>query len=192
MAPTGEGNEPILQANALEKEWTAMNEANKRRATVAGPLLGNEQTKHDLGRRIRLEEFEVAPLSDGRCVGRVTLAWDSGRDFVGTAEGLDSPHGRLRCAAEATAVGLEQATNNEIELQVLAIKAVEGYGTVLVVVSCAVSGAEKRFVGSCLSEEQPSRGAVLAVLHATNRLLSREWGELTLSIPSGVASQAQA
>ena len=169
-----------------------MNEANKRRATVAGPLLGNEQTKHDLGRRIRLEELEVAPLSDGRCVGRVTLAWDSGRDFVGTAEGLDSPHGRLRCAAEATAVGLEQATNNEIELQVLAIKTVEGYGTVLVVVSCAVSGAEQRFVGSCLSEEQPSRGAVHAVLHATNRLLSREWGELSLSIPSGVASRAQA
>ena len=168
-----------------------MNEEDTLQAIVAGPLVSNEQPKRDLGRRIRLEEFEVAPLSDGRCVGRVTLAWDSGRDFVGTAEGPDSPHGRLRCAAEATAAGLEQATNNEIGLQVLAVKTVEGFGTVLVVVSCAGFGAEKRVVGSCLSEEQPT-GAVHAVLHATNRLMSQTWGESSLSIPSDVGSQAQA
>jgi len=182
----------LLSANAVEKDWTAMNEEDQLPAIVTGPSLSDEQTRRDSGRRIRLEEFEVEPLSDGRCVGRVTLAWDSGSDFVGTAEGLDSPHGRLRCAAEATAVGLERATNNEIGLQVLAVKAVEGYGTVLVVVACAVFGTEKRFVGSCLSQDQPSRGAVHAVLQATNRLLSGVWREASLSIPSDVGSQVQA
>ena len=126
----------------------------------------------DSQKRIKLEEFEVTRLPGGRCLGRVTLGWHQGSDFVGTAEAADSPQGQIRCAAEATALALEQATRNKVALQVLSVTAVEGFGTVLVVVSFTVGDVMKRLVGACLAVEQPSRGAILAVLNATNRVMS--------------------
>ncbi len=126
----------------------------------------------DSDKRIKLEEFEVTRLPGGRCLGRVTVGWHHGNGFVGTAEAPDSPHGQVRCAAEATALALERATRNKVALQVLAVKEIEGSGTVLVVVSFAVEDVMKRLVGAGLAVERPSRGAVLAVLNATNRVLS--------------------
>ncbi len=124
--------------------------------------------------RVRLEGFEVEQLPDRRCAVRVAVAWQPGSDFVGTAEGADSPQGRLQCAADATARALQRASQNKVQLRVLAIKAVEGFGldAVLVVVSFEALGLVERLVGSCLIKEQPSRAACLAVLHATNRRLS--------------------
>ncbi len=62
-------------------------------------------------------------------------------------------------------------TRNKVALQVLAVKAIEGFDTVLVVVSFEALGVVERLVGSCLIKEQPSRAAAHAVLHATNRRL---------------------
>lgn len=102
----------------------------------------------------------------------MTVGWHHGDGFVATAEAADSPQGQIRCAAEATALALERATRNKVTLQVLTVKEVEGSGTVLVVVSFALEDVMKRLVGACLAVERPSRGAVLAVLNATNRVLS--------------------
>ncbi len=123
--------------------------------------------------RVRLEGFEVEQLPDRRCAVRVAVAWQPGSDFVGTAEGADSPHGRLRCAAEATARALQRAAQNKVRLRVLVIKAVEGFGldTVLVAVSFEALGLVEQLSGSCLIKEQSSRAACLAVLHASNRRL---------------------
>ena len=131
-----------------------------------------DQTVRDFHKRIMLEEFEVTRLPGGRCLGRVTIGWHHGSGFVGTAEAPDSPHGQIRCAAEATALALARATRNKVALHVLSVKEVEGSGTVLVVVSFTVEDVMKRLVRACLAVERPSRGAVLAVLNATNRVLS--------------------
>ncbi len=132
--------------------------------------------------RVRLKAFEVEQLPDRHCAARVAvawqptrvaLAWQPGSDFVGTAEGADSPQGRLRCVAEATARALQRATQNKVQLRVLAIKAVEEFGldAVLVVVSFEALGLVEQLVGSCLIKEQSSRAACLAVLNAANRRL---------------------
>ncbi|MCH7489892.1 MAG: hypothetical protein IID05_04275 [Gemmatimonadetes bacterium] len=128
-------------------------------------------TKRDPNERVRLKEFEITQLPDGQCTGRVVVAWHSGANFIGTAEGTDSPQGRLRCAAEAAAHALEQATDSEVVLQVLAVKAIEPFDTIIVIISLEIADVVKRLVGSCLVKEQMALGAVLAVLSATNRLL---------------------
>jgi len=99
------------------------------------------------------------------------VAWRSGPNFIGTAEGTDSPQGQLRCAAEAAAHALEQATDSQVVLQVLAVKAIEPFDTIIVIISLEIAHVVKRLVGSCLVKEQMALGAVLAVLSATNRLL---------------------
>ena len=128
----------------------------------------------DIHDRIIFESFELEQLPNERCAGRVALAWVPGDDFVGTAEGTGTRPGQLRCAAEATARALELAVYNRVALEVLAVKAIETFDTVIVIVSLAsrIDDRAQRLVGSCLIKEQPTRGAALAVLHATNRLLA--------------------
>ncbi len=123
--------------------------------------------------RIIFESFELEQLPNERCAGRVALAWRRGEGFVGTSEGTDTPPGQLRCAAEATARALELAVENRVALEVLAVKAIETFDTVIVIVSLAsrIEDPAQRLVGSCFIKEQPTRGAALAVLHATNRLM---------------------
>jgi hypothetical protein len=130
--------------------------------------------------RIRFEDFVLQQLPDNRCSARVVLAWHPGDEYVGTAEGENSPQGRLRSAAEATAQALEAAANGGVGLTVLTVKAVETMETVLVIVSLSgrVDQRSERLVGSCLIKESAARGAALAVLSATNRLLGIYFGSL--------------
>ena len=126
--------------------------------------------------RIRLEDFVFQPLPENRCSARVVLAWHPGDEYVGTAEGENSPQGRLRSAAEAAAHALEAAANGQVGLTVLTVKAKaidETFETVLVIVSLSdrVDHRSEHLVGSCLIKESAARGAALAVLSATNRLL---------------------
>ncbi len=113
-------------------------------------------------------------LPNTQYLADVVLAWHAGDEFVGTAEGEDSPQGQLRSAAEATAQALEAATHGQVGLTVLSVNALETLGTILVVVSLSshVDHRSERLVGSCLIKERPARGAALAVLNATNRFLS--------------------
>ena len=126
--------------------------------------------------RIRLEDFVLQRLPENRCSARVVLAWHPGDEYVGTAEGENSPQGRLRSAAEAAAHALEAAANGQVGLTVLTVKAKaidETFETVLVIVSLSdrVDHRSEHLVGSCLIKESAARGAALAVLSATNRLL---------------------
>ena len=118
-----------------------------------------------------LKEFEVTQLPNGQCQARVSVAWHPAGEFAATVEAADTPQGQLRCAAEATAKALEQATGNTVILQVLAVKAIEPFDTIIVVLSLEIENVIKRLVGSCLIRERMALGAVLAVMNATNRLL---------------------
>jgi hypothetical protein len=125
-----------------------------------------------LERRVCLTDFNCDASEEAGCQARVVVQWAQGQAFVGEATGDGSTRGKLRCAAEATARALVQASEGEVDLEVLAVKAVEGFDTVIVVVSLAsrVGEVAERLVGSCLIKGQAPRGAVLAVLSATNRL----------------------
>ncbi len=128
-----------------------------------------------LEQRIRLEKFELEQLPNARCAGRVALAWEPGEEFIGSAEGPSSPEGELRCAAEATARALERAAQDRVTLEVHAVKAIETFDAVIVVVrlQSEVGDLRERLVGSCRIKQHPTRGAVRAVLNATNRLLGK-------------------
>jgi len=122
--------------------------------------------------RLKFVEFEFATLASGRCRSRVVLEWREGVSFEGSAEGLGSQTGQLRCAAEATVEALEQAVDGKVKLELLGVKAVRAFDAVVLIVSLSChNGTAQRVVGSYLSEDELPRGAALAVLNATNRLL---------------------
>lgn len=127
----------------------------------------------DTNTRVKFEDLDLETLPSGRCRSKVTLAWDEGNQFVGTAEGVSSDVGVLRCAAEATSRALEAAVDSRVHLELLGITTIKAFDTVVVVVSLAsrISDHTQRVVGSSVIDGNPAGAAVRAVLSATNRLL---------------------
>lgn len=100
------------------------------------------------------------------------LTWSDGRRFEGSSDGVSSQTGELRCCAMAAVNALEQAVQPQLTFELLGVKAVRAFDATVVIVSLsAQADAATRLVGSCLTETDPPRGAALAVLNATNRLL---------------------
>lgn len=123
--------------------------------------------------RLKFLEFGFERLADGRCRARVVLERTPGQHYRGTAEGLGSPTGELRCAAQATTEALQEAVGEKLTFELLGVKAVRAFDATVVIVSLAAQGegSGHRVVGSYLTEEDAARGAALAVLNATNRIL---------------------
>jgi hypothetical protein len=103
----------------------------------------------------------------------VVLEWQPGERCLGVAEGISSATGALRCAAQAAVAALELAVKRRITFELLGIKALRAFDATVVIVSLATryEGGSKRLVGSYLTEDSRERGAAIAVLNATNRLL---------------------
>lgn len=121
--------------------------------------------------RPRFAGFAFKRLPNGACRATVTLAWEDGREISGEAEGLASDSGELRCAALACVHALAQAVRSPA-LELLGVKAVRAFDSTVVIVSLEANRANgPRIVGSYLTDSDVPRGAALAVLHATNRLL---------------------
>ncbi len=123
--------------------------------------------------RLKFLDFEFHKLADGHCRARVVLEKEPGIRFHGEATGLSSPAGELRCAAQATTAALQDAVGKKVTFELLGVKAVRAFDSTVVIVSlsCHNGVPATRLVGSCLSEDELQRGAALAVLSATNRLL---------------------
>jgi hypothetical protein len=101
------------------------------------------------------------------------LSWSDGREFAGESEGVISPTGELRCAAEATVQALEKAVKPRLSFEILGVKAVRAFDANVIIVSLTAKadGSPSRLVGSYLTEGDAARGSALAVLNATNRIL---------------------
>lgn len=123
--------------------------------------------------RLRFAEFTLDRLSNGRCRVRVGLTWRDSEQFAGECDGLASEAGELRCAAQACVNALSQAVAGAITFDLLGVKAVRAFDATVVIVSLGVQqdSGTQRVVGSYLTETETGRGAALAVLHATNRIL---------------------
>lgn len=126
------------------------------------------------GDRLRFAEFTLDRLPNGRCRARVGLTWKESEQFTGESEGLGSQAGELRTAAEACVRALTEAVQGSMGFELLGVKAVRAFDATVIIVSLAVQGDEgsgHRVVGSYLTENDTARGAALAVLNATNRIL---------------------
>jgi hypothetical protein len=128
--------------------------------------------------RLKFSEFSLERLPTGRCRSKVMLTWMDVHEFVGEAEGLVSPAGELRCAAQACVLALTKAVKGEVKLELLGVKAVKAFDACVVVVSLSVPKETEgqRLVGCFLTEEEnAARGAALAVLNATNRIVGNRF-----------------
>ncbi len=125
------------------------------------------------GERLRFQDFSFQRMASGHCRARVVLSWSDGRQFVGESEGVNSQAGELRCSASATIRALELASQPALAFEVLGVKAVRAFDATVVIVSLSARTEQSasRLVGSCLTESDAPRGAALAVLNATNRIL---------------------
>jgi hypothetical protein len=126
-----------------------------------------------LEERLRFAEFVLDRLPNGRCRARVGLTWKGSEQFTGEGEGLASQAGELRCAAQACVNALAEAVQGGMTFELLGVKAVRAFDATVVIVSLSThgDGAGHRVVGSFLTETDLARGAALAVLNATNRIL---------------------
>ena len=89
------------------------------------------------------------------------------------SDGVISQAGELRCCAEATVRALERVVQPKMGLELLGVKAVRAFDAIVVIVSLSARQESRasRLVGAYLAETDPPRGAALAVLNATNRIL---------------------
>ncbi len=122
--------------------------------------------------RLRFAQFSFTRTPSGQCNSEVSLEWD-GETFVGRALGQSSPLGDFRVAAEAALNALMTFAKGAIQFELLGIKQMRAFDENLIIVSIAMrqDGKLTRLVGCCLVDADTRRGAALAVLNATNRIL---------------------
>ncbi|MDQ3699264.1 MAG: hypothetical protein M3373_14765 [Gemmatimonadota bacterium] len=122
--------------------------------------------------RLRLADFRFTRTPDGRCSAEVALELDR-TEVRGTAVGLSNSMVDLRIASEATLVALDAFTEHSYRFELIGVKAVRAFDANVIIVSVAMKHGlgPQRLLGVALVEEEPVRGAVLAVLNATNRIL---------------------
>jgi hypothetical protein len=123
--------------------------------------------------RLRFTDFKFGRTADGRCNAEVQLEWHDGTAMRGSSSGQSSPTVDLRVSAEAALRAIEKFSDNTLCFELIGVKAIRAFDATVVIVSVANKAEEgpRRLLGSCLVEGDPNRGAVVAVLGATNRVL---------------------
>lgn len=122
--------------------------------------------------RLKFSDFSFTRTPSGQCASEVALEWDN-VIYTGRASGQSSPLGDFRVAAEAALRALADFAKGEMHFELLGIKHVRAFDSNLLIVSIGLrQGAEvTRLVGCYLAETDTRRGAAMAVLNATNRVL---------------------
>ena len=123
--------------------------------------------------RLRFTGFSYERSPAGRVTCQVTLEWAPGESVVGKAEGQASPAGDSRLGAEAAIRALETFTHRKITFELVGVKVVRAFDANVVIASLIQHGDEgpERLLGCYLADGDMVRGAALAVLNATNRVL---------------------
>ncbi len=127
-------------------------------------------------KRLRFEDFQVVRFPNGRSRVRVRMDWTQGRSFSGESEGNQTLEGEVRAAAEAALEAAAGATGDRVDLDLRGTKALRVFDSwVVVVMVRAWTGEDPlQLLGAYpCPDDDTARGAVLAVLDATNRVLPR-------------------
>ncbi|MEX0979854.1 MAG: hypothetical protein WDZ89_02100 [Gemmatimonadota bacterium] len=112
----------------------------------------------------------------------MTLKWSDGAQYSGEAEGTETQQGRLRLGALACLRAAEAATGGGLVLELRGVKSVRAFDASVVIVSVRGRSADERYelLGSATSPDIEAeaargsvRGAALAILDATNRVLGK-------------------
>ena len=122
--------------------------------------------------RLRFASFGFTRTPSGQCSAEVTLDWE-GTQHVGRAKGQSGELGDYRIAAEAALRALQDFVKEAMHFDLLGVKHIRAFDSNLLIVSVGIreGGHTRRLVGCQLAETDPCRGAAMAVLHATNRVL---------------------
>lgn len=122
--------------------------------------------------RLRFADFSFTRTPSGQCSAEVSLEWDNVL-YIGRAIGQSSPLGDFRVAAEAALHALEDFARGAMHFELLGIKHVRAFDSNLLIVSVSLREDSQmtRLVGCYLAETDTRRGAAMAVLNATNRVL---------------------
>lgn len=125
--------------------------------------------------RLRFSDFSLERLANGQCLARAALQWPGADVFVGESTGLSSLAGEMRCAAQACLNAIALALP-ESGLELVGVKAIRAFDATVVIASLSTQGRldGPRVVGSSLVQDDTPRGAALAVLSASNRLLTSQ------------------
>jgi len=124
--------------------------------------------------RLKFKDFELVRFPNGRSKIRVRMDWTRGRSYSGEAEGNQTLEGEVRAAADAALQAAAGSTEGELHLTLRGAKALRVFDSwvVVVMVRAWVDETPLQLLGAypCPDEDTP-RGAVMAVLDATNRVL---------------------
>ncbi|MBI3792735.1 MAG: hypothetical protein HY275_17900 [Gemmatimonadetes bacterium] len=123
--------------------------------------------------RLRFTGFKFDRTRAGACQSEVTLAWTDGRTVTGRSAGQSSPLGDYRIAAEAAMNAIDGFVTGVLRFELIGVKAIKAFDANVVIVSIHAhkEGEVAKLLGCVLAESDPIRGAALAVLNATNRLI---------------------
>jgi hypothetical protein len=123
--------------------------------------------------RLRFTGFGLTRSPSGQVTCEVSLEWAPGEAIVGRAQGQASPAGDARLGAEAAIRALESFTQGVVTFELVGVKVVRAFDANVVIASLLQRGdaGPDRLLGCYLADGDMVRGAALAVLNATNRVL---------------------
>jgi hypothetical protein len=139
-------------------------------APASPPVVTQSQLKRE---RLRFSDFRFSRTPSGSCTAEVELEWVDGVRVTGKASGASSPMGDLRFAADAALRAIESFSDRALQFELVGVKLLRAFDASVVIVSILVKRGDgpHKLLGAYLAETDPIRGAVVAVLNATNRVL---------------------
>lgn len=123
--------------------------------------------------RLRFQDFSLQRTPSGHVTCQVSLTYGE-EVLTGSAAGTSSPSGDTRLGAEAALRALESFTQGAITFELVGVKAVRAFDSNVLIVSIRQHGHQgpERMLGCFLTEDDQVRGAAVAVLNATNRVIT--------------------
>lgn len=142
-----------------------MPQSESESSQAATPVAGRRE-------RLRFTDFVFHRTPDGRCTAQVEFEWLDGQKFRSTVSGQSSPTVDLRVAADAALRAIESFSEGALGFELIGVKSIRVFDATVVIVSVSNRrDGPRRLLGAVLAEDDPVRGAVVAVLSATNRVL---------------------
>lgn len=125
--------------------------------------------------RLRFTDCTFLRTPSGHCRAEVELELE-GRRMRAVAEGPTSPVGDLRYCAEAAVRAIEHFVGASLPLELIGVKVVRAFDANLVIVHLTRKDQPgAKLLGVYLTEGDVTRGAALAVLNATNRVIGNHF-----------------
>ena len=125
-------------------------------------------------RHVYFEDLELRGSRSKGSTCKVTLRHGAS-SWTGESEGMESTRSRVELAARATVAAIRQCDGSGRALEVAGVRTVDAFDTRFVLVGVETwSGRDRSLLtGTCEIRESAEIAAALAVLDATNRLLSQ-------------------